>query len=174
MTRINHSRPYLLYIDNLRRENNKAVARHKSIENKRNTGLINNKPKRTTFWDKMAAIKLSEIEEQKLFELLEISARYFDAEAKLLSLTFKKGVGEKKKSLQLKINNAYRELVHIGEQIILLEIESQIKGREKGLIHWWELLETKIRRDGASDFWELVNNHVLREAFSNVESRINI
>jgi hypothetical protein len=174
MTKINHSRPYLKYIDNIRRENAKAAARYKHLESFSNAGSIHKKPKRDTFWDKMAAIELSEFEEEKIFELFDLVAKYFDTQLESIELIFKKGKGKRRKTLQLKADKIYGELVHIGEQLIASEAAAQMRGREKGVFNWWNLLRPKLRRDGADDFLDLVNNHVFKEALSNVESQLKI
>lgn len=174
MTKINNSRPYLKYIDNLRRENAKAAARYKYIESASNTNSIYEKPKRDTFWDKMAAIELSEFEEEKIFDLFDLVAKYFDTSSEAIGLILKKGKGKRRRALQLEAEKIYGELVQVGEQLIASELDAQMKGRGKGVFHWWNLLRPKLRRDGADDFWDLVNNHVFKEAFSNVESKLKI
>ena len=174
MTKINHSRPYLKYIDNIRRENTRAAARYKHVEPDLNAESLDKKPKRITFWDKMAAIKLSEFEEEKIFELFDLVAKYFDTSSESIGLILKKGKGKRRKALQLQADKIYDELVSVTEQLIASEIAAQMKGRDQGVFHWWNLLRPKLRRDGADDFWDLVNNHLFKEAFSNVESKLGI
>lgn len=174
MTKINHSRPYLKYIDNIRRESARAAARYKHVEPNSNAESLDKKPNRITFWDKMAAIELSEFEEGKIFELFELVAKYFDTSSESIVLILKKGKGKRRRALQLQADKIYDELVSVAEELIASEMAAQMKGRDQGLFHWWNLLRPKLRRDGADEFWDLVNNHVFKEAFSSIESKLDI
>jgi len=170
MAKINHSRPYLKYIDNIRRENNKAALRYcisKSTQDNKST-------RGATFWDKMAAINLSNFEEEKIFLLFELVAKYFDTSSESISMILEKGKEKKKKALRERTNKIYKELVHVGEQIMASEIAARINGRKEGVLHWFNLLKPKLIRDGAEDFWDLVNNHVFKDACSNIESKLDI
>lgn len=174
MTKINHSRPYLKYIDNIRRENARAAARYKHVEPDLNAQTKGKTSKRITFWDKMAAIELSEFEEGKVFELFDLVAKYFDTSSESIRLIFKKVKEKRKKALQFQADKIYDELVSVAEQLVVSEIAAQMKGREQGVFHWWNLLGPKLRRDGADEFWNLVNNHVFKQALENIEFKAGI
>jgi hypothetical protein len=174
MANINHSRPYLKYIDNIRRENEKAAARYQSNKTTTIAEKSYDKRKRTTFWDKMAAINLSEFEEQRIFLLFDLVAKYYDTSAESISLILENGKQKRKKALKEQVNEIYEELVHVGEKIVASELAAQMKGRKQGVFDWLNLLKPKLLRDGAYDFWDLVNNHVFKDAFSNVEAKLDI
>lgn len=173
MVKINHSRPYLKYIDNIRREANKATQRYQPENASISRPKGSSQAKRITFWDKMAAIELTVDENELIFLLFEKTGEYFDTSSDAISLILAKGKGKRRKKLQAESELIYRELVSIGEQLVASEILEQYKGRKEGVFAWLNLLKPKLIRDGADGLWDLINNHVLKEAFDAVERRLD-
>ena len=176
LSKLNHTRPYLKYIDNLKREYSKNSALYKPDLKTISPSMSQNNQKtvRKTFWNKMENINLNENELRLIFEIFEFANKYHDFFVKKLtiSLSSTKNKAKKIAALEVESENTYKILLSLAKKLIAFEYQAQIKGRVNGVFDWLDLLGPKILREGGKDFWSLINEHILKEAFENIEAQI--
>lgn len=149
MTTMNYNRPYFRYIDNMRRELNRSSAQLTDGVNRLN------KPKSS--WDKMAEIKLTEVEERTLFEILDLSGSYMELTGKWLGIFMDKGKSKQRKKLLEQRDEVSDKLQKASDVLVASEAINQVNGRKVGVFDWWNLLQTNFQQDGVEELFEIAD-----------------
>lgn len=151
---MNYSRPHLLYIDNIRRE------LKNSSDRLNDTGDKFIKPKSN--WDKMAEIKLTDIEEKTLLEFIELISKHSELSVEWFRIFLSKGKGKQRKKILSEQDQVYSKLEKISDSIVALEAYNQLKGRKDGIFEWWNLLLGSLEGDVADQISDIAD-----EVFNN-------
>ncbi|MDW3057880.1 MULTISPECIES: hypothetical protein [Vibrio] len=160
MAKINHSRPYLRYVDNIRRELSKASAQYRQSPNKSKASL--------SAWDKMSRIELTDVEEKSLFDIIELSTSYIDLSCEIISLIMVKGSSKKRKKLNAKREEVHQRLQEASDVLVASEMLNQMNGRSSGVFDWWKLLQSILDKEGVTELQEIADD-VFAMSFKKIE-----
>ncbi|HCG6869755.1 TPA: hypothetical protein NJ279_004662 [Vibrio parahaemolyticus] len=163
MTKINHSRPYLRYVDNIRRELNKASTQYRQAPNRSKSSL--------SVWDRMARIEITDVEEKSLFEILELSTLYMELSGEIISLIMVKGSAKKRKKLSAEREELYQKLQESSDVLVASEIMNQLKGRSTGVFHWWRLLQSILDKEGITELSGIADD-IFSKSFEKIDGVI--
>lgn len=155
MTRLNHSRPYLRYIDNLRRELNLSARRTDTLS----FGSSERKSER--------------INTKYLLQLLDALVAYSSAQLETLSL-LARGRTSKRNTFSIataKQKQAEELLLNAATKVASIMVIEQMHGRIQMQKAYSDLAE-KIRNEEESA-WELLNNFAMSTALERVSSAID-
>jgi hypothetical protein len=176
MSKINHERPYLKYIDNIRREIKKSSS-FSSKEPEIDPSTARDTSIGQRLWNKMLQINLTEPELEKISELLRLLNEHSQTQCKWLELLMKPKEGKQKKALEKEMEQLKLSMISIAIQIIALEAIARNDGREKGIFDWLNLLGKHMTKNGAEDGWYFLSETVFKvanEAFSYLLENPNI
>ncbi|MEW6992626.1 hypothetical protein AADZ91_18345 [Colwelliaceae bacterium 6441] len=163
MSNINHSRPYLRFIDNLTKELNKdhrVVTKQETIE-------PDFKLKYTNRFNK---IELSEKEWELLGDLFKNISLYF-----LLTIDVVDTIGKKSKKgnkAKEQREDCYLKMVAISYELFLIKFIAKSEGRNNGLQEFIDCLKVVLEKNSQYETWHLLTESVFDDALKQVASTI--
>lgn len=163
MSKINHDRPYLKYINNIQREIKRSSAfssKKPEIGSSVTKGITIGK----RLWNKISRINLTKSELEKISKLLYFLNEYYFMQYKFIELLMDINQGIQKKALMNEMEQLKQSMVSIAVQIIVLELIARNNGREKGIFDWLNLLGEHMSQNGFEDGWYFLSKTVFKEA----------
>lgn len=175
MSAINHQRPYLKYIDNVRRELYSMAVFSKS-KNELSNGQKRSSEKQPRLkgqqlFKEMEQINLSQNESEKILDIIQKINQHIQYECDWLEAFMQKNKRSQKIKKEQKI--LLESIVNITMQLIASEIVAQNEGREKGVFDWFNLLGKYLHKNGLADLWEFLTDCVFTKAFESLDHILN-
>ncbi|MFT6900759.1 MAG: hypothetical protein ACJAXS_000939 [Colwellia sp.] len=163
MSKINHSRPYLRFVDNLTKELNKdyrEVTKQETIE-------PDFKLKYTNRFNK---VELSEKEWELLGELFKNISLYYSLSIDIVDTIIKRSKkGNKAKEQR---ENCYLKMVCISYELLLIKFIAKSEGRKNGLQNFIDCLKIVLEKNSQYETWHLLTESVFDDALKKLASTI--
>jgi hypothetical protein len=163
VSKINHSRPYLRFIDNLTKELNKdfrEVTKQEAIE-------PDFKLKYTNRFNK---IELSEKEWELLGELFKNISLYYSLTIDIVdTITKRSKKGTKAKEQR---ESCYLKMVSISYELFLIKFIAKSKSSKNGLQEFIDCLKIVLEKNSQYETWHLLTESVFDDALKQLASTI--
>ena len=160
MSNINHSRPYLRFIDNLSKELSKDFCDVTKQE-------VINPDFKLKFTNRFNKIKLSEKEWELLGDLFKNISLYFS-----LSINIVDAIGKKSKkgstTSKEQRDVCYLDMVSISYELFLIKLIAKKEGRENGLQEFIDSLKFVLEKNSQYEIWHLLTESVFDDALKQV------
>lgn len=175
MSNINHNRPYLKYIDNLKREMGKAESSPRKIPSFPRKYKVTKNP---SYIKKLDSISLLEIELDRIDEIMDLLTEDASLFIELLSTMRLGGKKNKRKrnTRRKKIeqiqSEIQRKMVSLSIELMASDLEQSSKGRKEGVFDWFNALGELMWNNGAEMGWETLDS-IFTEASETVEKAVD-
>jgi hypothetical protein len=163
---LNHSRPYLRFIDNLTREIGKD--RSETATKKTET------PERIVkHLNRLNSVALTDNEWGLLNDLFENISIYYSINIEIVDSLLKKQKKGKKEKLKQTQDECYETLVDIALNLFILERIEKNKGRKDGLQFFIDNLKIILEKNDQHDLWCLLTENVFEDALKRLATKLS-
>jgi TPR repeat protein len=150
VAKINHSRPYLTFIDNLNRERGKEGGRLPSVDSYRP------EQKKAKHTQKFEKLQFEEPQWEMVVELFSLIAEYHKHTAKIIIRNSKKA--------KLKRSETYLSMVDVLARIFSYDMNLSQKGVKSNAQEFIDALHYYLKKNDDDITWDLLQKYVFKDA----------
>jgi len=155
MAKIDHSRPYLVFIDNLKRELNRGQS-GSDLSQK-----IVSQPVKLKHARNLENVKLFDDQWNMINDLFVLIGSYFKTTENIVSQI---GNNRSTRKYELNREEVYAQMVEVGAHLFSYEAKLSEQGYSSNLQNFIDALQYCLEKNDAKELWCLITEHVFPDA----------